>query len=71
MPPRSELRRGPQRVSRSESPIGTIDDASLWPDEGSDTDPEYIPSETDTDTDTEYETESAGDDTDYYESDSE
>jgi hypothetical protein len=57
MPPRSELRRGPPRLSRSPSGYGTtpINDPTLWPDEGSDLDPEYTPSDTETESETDEE----------------
>ena len=62
MPPRSEIRRGPQRISRSPSNYENAShDPTLWPEEGSDTDPEYTPSDTesDCDTETEYEDETS------------
>lgn len=65
MPPRSEIRRGPHRMSRSPPQYNTIPESHLWPDEGSDTDPEYVPSESETETESEteseYETESSDD----------
>ena len=75
MPPRSEIRRSPHRASRSPLQPSPINDATLWPDEGSDTDPESVPSDTESDateTESEYDTESSDDDeeTDYDDSDS-
>ena len=60
---RSPARKNAPRASRS--PLGTspADPVTVWPDENSDVDPDYVPSEsepeteTDTDPDTETETE--------------
>lgn len=76
MPPRSEIRRGPQRLSRSPSEYTSpINDPTLWPDEGSETDPDYEPSETETESESESdeyeETDSSDDDDDTDLSDSE
>lgn len=61
MPPRSEIRRGPQRLARSPPQYGNVmNDTTLWPDEGSDIDPEYVPSDTEgeseSESDSEYDT---------------
>lgn len=44
MPPRDVRRRMPPRSSRTPLSTPVENDPTLWPDEGSDTDPEYVPS---------------------------
>jgi len=72
MPPprqnrRQEVRRGPPRFSRSPSSPAE-DDPHLWPDEGSDDDPEYVPSESESGRETESETEDSESETETDES---
>jgi len=51
MPPRTEPRRTIPRASRVSAATTPEDVTTLWPDEGSDEDPEYVPSETESETD--------------------
>ena len=67
MPPRAPRRQMPVRMSRSPQATmtsdGALNDPTLWPEEGSETDPEYMPSEPETETETETDDDTDDDDT--------